>query len=346
MVTIERGLFGKTKTGVPVESFTLTNQHQLKVKITNFGGIITHILVPDREGKFDDVVLGYDTLTEYEDDTAYMGATIGRVANRISNTHISIGGHPYKLSKNLGNSQLHGGFHGFNKKVFEARIVHQNKLQLSYTSPDGEEGYPGRLKLSITYSLTNDNELHLAYQASTDKPTILNVSNHSYFNLKGAGNGLILDHEIQINAEKYTPVDDNMFPLGTVENVASTPYDFRNLLPINKPFGLTKNGFDINYVLRDRAYAARVVEPESGRTLQVFTDMPGLQFYTGNFLENRIGKAGKTYQNHGAFCLETQQFPDAVNCPAFPVTLLKPGDSVHFRTTYQFGTEKRGPSFG
>lgn len=346
-VRVARESFGVTTGGVPVDLFTLTNDHGMEVKIINFGGIITAIKIPDRQGKVDDVVLGHDALEGYENRSRYFGALVGRYANRIRNGKFVLNGVAYSLATNNGQNHLHGGLKGFDKVVWQAMEL-SDGVQLTYQSEDGEEGYPGTLDATVSYSLAEANELRIEYLATTDKDTIINLTNHSYFNL--AGGGTILDHEVTINAEAFTPVDQGLIPTGEIARVKDTPMDFTSATPIGARIGVENEqlrlagGYDHNFVLRtglDRfRVAATLHEPRSGRVMQVSTTQPGMQFYSGNFLNgNIVGKGGTPYLKHSACCFETQHFPDSPNHPSFPTTVLKPGEQFQHATTYKFSVE-------
>lgn len=318
-------------------TFTLTNRHGVEVSALAYGGIITSIRVPDRHGALADVVLGFADRERYRGDHPHFGALIGRYANRIAFGRFSIGGTVYQLAANNGRHHLHGGVRGFDRHEWEARDL-GDRLVLHRISPDGEEGYPGRLDVEVSYQLTDDNELVIHYRATTDAPTIVNLTQHSYFNLRGEGDGHIRDHIVWINAERYTPVDTELIPTGEIAGVEGTPFDFRGSRRIAGPY-------DHNWVLNGAPgvlrHAAKVIEPESGRMLDVFTTEPGMQFYTGNFLDGSlIGKSGRPYLRNGGFCLETQDFPDSPNHPDFPSTLLRPGETYRTQTIYRFGVSK------
>jgi aldose 1-epimerase len=348
--------FGKSPDGQPVDLFVLTNKGGAEVSITNYGGAVVSVKVPDRNGKLADVVLGYDTLDGYVNDKAYFGATVGRYGNRIAHAQFVLDGKTYTLAKNNGDNSLHGGIKGFNKAVWTAKTLSAKdgqSLELSYLSKDGEEGFPGNLKVSVVYTLKDSNALSIAYSATTDKKTVLNLTNHSYFNLAGEGSGDILGHLLMIQADKFTPVDASLIPTGELRDVAGTPFDFRKSTAIGARINQDDeqlklgSGYDHNFVLRavpeslEFLGAARVVEPTSGRVLEVFTTEPGVQFYTGNFLDGKTpGKGGHTYPRRSAFCLETQHFPDSPNQPKFPSVVLNPGERYHSVTTYKFSVEK------
>jgi aldose 1-epimerase len=343
-MSIIKSDFGKAKEGQPVDLYTLTNASGMTVKITNYGGIVTSLQVPDKNGKFDDVVLGFDTLDQYLEGHPYFGALVGRYGNRIAKGKFTLNGTEYQLAANNGENHLHGGIKGFDKVVWNAEMVKKENemgVKLSYLSKDGEEGYPGNLTAVVTYVLTNDNELIINYKAETDKPTPVNLTHHSYFNLKGAGNGDILGHLLTIDADRFTPVDEGLIPTGELKSVKDTPMDFTAPKAIGERIDQVKGGYDHNYVLNgwdgSLRLAAKVVEPLSGREMEVWTTEPGLQFYTGNFLDGTItGKNGKVYNKHYGFCLETQHFPDSPNKAGFPSTILEPGEKYTHTTIYRF----------
>ena len=318
------------------------------MKITNYGGIVQSILVPDRRGRLGDVVLGFDSIPRYEKDSPYFGALIGRYGNRIAKGRFTLDNQTYKLFVNNGPNSLHGGKVGFDKKVWTAvPIKHPGSvsLALSTLSKDGEEGYPGNLDVTVVYTWTDDDALRIVYTAKTDKDTVFNPTNHSYFNLNGAGNGTVLDTRLTINADQFTPVDKVQIPLGPQRSVAGTPFDFRRPHAIGERINqkdaqlATGSGYDHNFVLNGSGYrmAVRAYSPRSGRVLTEYTDQPGVQLYTSNFLTGTLkGKGGKTYAHRGAFALEAQHFPDSPNHPSFPTTELKPGETYHQTTVYQF----------
>jgi len=350
---IERRTFGKMADGKTIDLYTLTNSRGMRVAITNYGGVVVSIAVPDRKGTFADVVLGFDNLEGYQGKQPYFGALVGRYANRIGNARFKLHGVEYKLPANNGPNSLHGGLQGFDKQVWTAREIAgmQPTLELTYLSKDGEEGYPGNLRAKVVYSLSEDNALRIDYTAMTDKDTVVNLTNHSYFNLAGEGNGDILKHEITINADRFTPIDSTLIPTGELRNVDGTPFDFRKPAPIGARIDADDEqikfgkGYDHNFVLNRSgaglSLAARVTDPESGRALEVLTTQPGLQFYTGNFLDGSVrGKSGKAYGRRSAFCLETQHFPDSPNKPSFPSAALEPGETFRESTVYRFSTSK------
>lgn len=346
--------FGQLPDGRHAELYTLDNHRGLRAEITNYGGIVVSLQTPDRRGKSGDIVLGYDNLAGYVGDTkTYFGALIGRYANRIAHGRFSLDGHTYHLAANNGANSLHGGNVGFNRRLWTARDVSTAAapaLELSYHSADGEEGYPGALSVRVVYTVTPDNTLRIEYAATTDKDTVLNLTNHSYFNLNGEGAGDILPTVLTLHARRFTPVDATLIPDGKLAPVAGTPLDFTQPTPIGariaQPDAQLKfaGGYDFNYVLdagqpRQPALAAEAYDPRSGRVMRVLTTQPGIQLYSGNFLDGSvIGKHGHHYGLHAGFALETQHFPDSPNQPRFPSTELKPGQRFHSVTEYRFST--------
>lgn len=335
--------------------YTLKNASGMQVKITNFGGRITTIEVPDRNKKFDDVALGFDNVEGYATGPAagaYFGAIIGRYANRLAHGTFTLDGHTYHIPTNENGNTLHGGVSGFDKKVWDAKEISVHgtpALELHYLSPDGQEGFPGNLNVTVRYSLDDKNGLHLDYSATTDKATVLNLTNHSYFNLEGAGSQTILNERLTINADRYTPIDSTLIPTGAIVSVAGTPLDFRKATEIgsridenNEQLKLAK-GYDFNFVLDHpgslSTVAVKVEDPKSGRVMEVFTSQPGVQFYTGNFLDGSVHGIGGAYAHRSALCLETQHFPDSPNHSNFPSTVLRPGQTFHSTTIYRFSTE-------
>jgi aldose 1-epimerase len=351
---IEKQPFGKTTDGQEVFLYTLRNSAGMVVKITNYGGTIQSISVPDYNNTFADVVLGFEDVAGYQQpkNTAYFGALIGRYANRIAGGKFVLKGVTYHIPINDGPNTLHGGISGFNRKVWDARPMETldgQALELHYLSKDGEEGFPGNLSVTVRYTLDKKNGLRLDYSAATDKETVLNLSNHSYFNLAGAGNPSILKNILTINADNFTPVDSTLIPTGEVAPVGGTPFDFRHGVEIgkrikddNEQLRLGK-GYDHNFVLNEKGdlkvMAVKVEEPSSGRVLEVYTDQPGVQFYTGNFLDGSMTGIGGTYVQRSALCLETQHYPDSPNHPNFPTTVLEPGKKFHYTTIFRFKTE-------
>lgn len=346
-----RAPFGTTPAGDTVEVFTLTNAHGLEVRAATYGGIIVSLLVPDRDGRMADVVLGHDSLDAYLRGSLYFGAIVGRFCNRIANARFTVDGMTYRLVANDGRNHLHGGLKGFDQVVWRAAPFRTDStvgVVLSYTSPDGEEGYPGNLNARVTYTLTDHNELVVDYLATTDKTTPVNLTQHSYFNLAGDGAGDVLGHLLRINADSMTPVDENLVPTGAIVPVAGGPFDFRSLTAIGERIATDDEqlrrgrGYDHNFVLNrgesGLVHAALVVEPTSGRTLDLYTTEPGLQFYSGNFLAGSVvGKAGRVYRHRTGLCLETQHYPDSPNQPGFPSSLLRPGADYRSRTVFAFG---------
>lgn len=343
---IEKADFGTTKDGEKVHLYTLSNRNQMQVKITNFGGIITSVLVPDKNGNYDDVVLGFDNLEDYQKEHPYFGAIIGRYGNRIAFGKFTLNDQEYSLAKNNGSNHLHGGIKGFDKVVWKAEEILEEEgatLKLTYLSKDGEEGYPGNLDVTVLYTLNNNNEIIIEYKADTDSPTHINLTNHTYFNLNPKTSENALAHVLEIKADKYTVVDENLIPTGELRSVVGV-MDFRNAKSIGADIGEVEGGYDHNYVLNKTGtnleLMATVFEPETGRTLEMFTTQPGVQFYSGNFLNGSLsGKNDIVYVKHYGFCLETQHFPDSPNQPDFPSTLLKPGEKYNHTTIYRFGIQ-------
>ena len=353
---MSKSVFGMTPSGETVDIYTLTNPSGMEVRAITLGGIITSLRVADREGKFGDVALGFDTLDGYVTNPPFFGAIIGRYGNRIARGRFSLDGKTYTLSINNPPNHLHGGPKGFDKIVWKAESFKKDDnvgVVFTHTSRDGDEGYPGNLSLRVSYTLTPRNALEVDYQATTDKATPVNLTQHTYFNLAGEGSRDILDHVLQVHAGRYTPVDSTLIPTGELSSVEGTPFDFRTPTPIGARIGANDqqirygNGYDHNYVL-DRAVgesglvpAAHVVEPTTGRVLDVSTTEPGMQFYTGNFLDGKLkGKDGHVYNRRTGFCLETQHFPDSPNKPAFPNTVLHPGERFSSKTVFAFSTSR------
>ncbi len=348
--TIDPSGFNRTVDGKQVSLFTMKNKNGLEMNVTNYGGRIVSFLAPDKTGKMEDVVLGFDSLDSYLDLKNNYGAAIGRYGNRIAKGLFTLGDAQYTLATNNGVNHLHGGNVGYSSKVWDAVMKNPNELELSLVSPDMDEGFPGELKVVMTYKLTDDNELVINYSATTDKQTICNLTNHSYFNLHGAGNGDVLDHVLYINADAITPVDSTLIPTGEIMPVAGTPFDFKTPAAIGSrinedhqqlKFG---NGYDHNFVLNNAetglTLAASVYEPVSGRFMEVFTDQPGIQIYGGNFLNGQVpGKGNKPYNFRTAICLETQCFPDSPNQPEFPSVVLNPGETYSHTCIYKFSVK-------
>ena len=348
---VQQKPFG-TRDGRPVNLYTLTNANGVEIDTMNYGGIIVSIRVPDRKGQFADIVLGHENLDGYIPNPPYIGAIVGRYANRIANGTFTLDGKTYNLPKNDGPNTLHGGTDKtFNKVVWEGEAL-KGKAGVAYTylSKDGDDGFPGNLKVKVTYTLTNDNELVIDYEATTDKATPINLSQHSYFNLAGEGTGDILNHEIMINADRFTPVDKNLIPTGELRPVKGTPLDFTASTRVGARIDdrydqmVLAHGYDHNWVINRKGdgltLAARMYEPTNGRVLEVSTTQPGVQFYTGNFLDGTVtGKHGHVYKRRFGFCLETQHFPDSPNHPDFPSTILKPGETFKSETVFKFSTK-------
>lgn len=354
---VEVESFGRLPDGRKVRLFTLRNQRGMRVRITNYGTIVTELHAPDRQGRFADVVLGFDRLEPYLQGHPYFGCTVGRVANRIAGARFVLDGQTYQLPANEGSNCLHGGPHGFDKALWQARVVGPASVRFRHVSPDGDQGFPGRLAVTLTVSLTEQNELRLEYLARTDRATPVNLTHHGYFNL--AGEGTVLGHRLQVAADFYTPKGPDRAPTGEIRSVAGTPLDFRNSVEIGARLaevGEHPPGYDHNFVLRgdgegwnhtevwygrpDKpAFCARVEEPRSGRFMEVWTTEPGVQLYTGNWLDGTlVGKGGRRYERHAGLCLETQHFPNAVNVPHFPSIILRPGRVYRQITLYRFGT--------
>lgn len=348
-MAIEKKIFGTMPNGKKVDIYTLKNANGMIVKICTYGGAIVSALVPSKNNKFYDVILGYDNLESYLNGDKFLGALIGRFGNRIQYGKFTIGGKEYKLAQNDGENHLHGGIKGFDKVVWDAKIIEDepNTLQLSYFSTDGEEGYPGNLNVTVKYVLTEDNAIEINYMASTDKDTIVNLTNHSYFNLSGHSSGDVLNQKLMINADKFTVNDKYSIPTGEIKSVDDTPMDFRELTPIGRNINsnceqiVFGNGYDHNWVLNtngsDTLKAAQAVDENTGIILDVYTTTPGIQFYSGNFLDGSdIGKENAVYNQRNAFCLETQYFPNSINCSNFESPILKAGEKYNHKTIYKF----------
>ena len=353
--------FGMTHRGEAVSLYTLKNAHGMQAKVLDYGGIIVSLRVPDRNGRLDDVVLGFDSLGDYERGSPYFGAIIGRYGNRIARGRFTLDGRTYTLATNNGPNHLHGGVRGFDKVIWSVTPFQRSDsvgLVMNYTSPDGEEGYPGTLRATVTYTLTDKNEFIFDYQATTDRPTPVNLTQHSYFNLAGDGKGDILGHVVRLNADRFTPVESTLIPTGEIKSVAGTPFDFRTSTAIGARIDRNDEqlrygrGYDHNFVLNkggrggkggiegDVTLAAHVYEPTTGRVMEISTTEPGLQFYSGNFLDSTLrGKQGVVYGRRSGFAMETQHFPDSPNKPAFPSTILRPGEEYRSRTIYRFGVQ-------
>ena len=353
---MQKQAFGKIQDGQTVDLYVLTNKQGMSAAITNFGATLVSLKVPDRDGKIGDVVLGYDNPADYETGKAYFGGTIGRYGNRIAHGKFTLDGVSYSVPTNDGENSLHGGVRGFNKRVWTAKEVSSSAgeaLELTYLSKDGEEGYPGNLKVKVVYTvLADQNALKIEYTATTDKATVTNLTNHSYFNLAGQGNGDILQHQLTLFASQFTPVDATLIPTGKLEGVRGTPFDFLQATAIGARINQDDQqlkfgkGYDHNWVLDKSSegalsLAARAYDAQSGRILEVSTTEPGVQFYSGNFLDGSVhGKDGKVYGYRSAFCLETQHFPDSPNHANFPSTVLKPGQTLRSTSVYKFTVQK------
>ncbi len=352
-LSIDKSSFGRTADGQEVDLFTLTNSQGVKVKVATYGGIVTSVQTPDRTGKLGEIALGFDSLEDYLKGHPYFGAICGRVANRIAKGKFTIDGVEYQVATNNGDNHLHGGIKGFDKVVWKAKASQapgEVRLELSYLSPAGEEGYPGALQTTVTYSLNDKNEFTIAYAATTDKTTTLNLTNHAYWNLADGGASDVLGHRLTLFADQYLPVDAGAIPTGEIASVKGTPMDFTQETTIGERIeavpGAAPGGYDHCYVVRRRAggapltLAALVVEPTSGRVMEVYTTEPGVQLYTGNFLDGSLSSRGATFEKRHGFCLETQHFPDGVNQPKFPTTLLGPGETFRSTTVHKFSAIK------
>ncbi|UWX61473.1 galactose mutarotase [Chryseobacterium oranimense] len=353
MENVHTSDYGVTPKGDSIKKYTLTNKNGMKVEVINFGGIITSLTAPDRNGKYEDVVLGFTKPEAYfEGNPYYFGALIGRYGNRIANAKFSLEGKTYEIDKNDGPNSLHGGKEGFHTRFWNIEAVKDAKfptLKLSYTSTDGEEGYPGKLTTIVFYTLTDDNALEIFYEAETDKPTVVNLTQHSYFNLSGNFTKTITDHELLINADHFLPVNETLIPTGEQKDVKGTPFDFTAAKSIGKDINAEDDqlkkgkGYDHNWILNGKGLRtiAQVYHPATGRLMEVFTDEPGVQFYSGNFLDGKFDtKTGGKNEFRTGFCLETQHFPDSPNQPSFPSTELKPGQKYHSKTIYKFSVKK------
>ena len=346
--------FGEVE-GTAVRLYTLTNASGMEARITNYGGILTHLFTPAADGSLEDIVLGYDTLAEYLDRSPYFGSLIGRYGNRIAGATFTLDGTTYELAANNGPNHLHGGNRGLDKVIWAAEPFEEADRQglvLTYTSPDGEEGYPGTLRVRVTYTLTDENAFIVDYHATTDRPTPVNLTQHTYFNLAGDRSEHVLDHVLALGADRFTPVDSTLIPTGDLRSVANTPFDFREPTAIGVRIRASDpqigigGGYDHNFVLNGVAdslkFAARITEPLSGRIMEVYTTEPGMQFYTGNFLDGSITGKGRRYIRHSGFCLETQHFPNSPNQPDFPSTILRPEAAYTSRTVFAFDAMPRG----
>jgi len=347
-MNITKQPFGQTPDGEKVDLYTLTNANGLQLKVMTYGGIVTELRVPDRDGKLGDIVLGYDNLDDYIKANPYFGALIGRYGNRIGEGKFTLDGTEYTLATNNGPNHLHGGIKGYDKVVWKAEPVNIDEgaaLKLTYLSKDGEEGYPGNLSCTVIYVLTNKDEWKIQYEALTDKPTILNLTNHSYFNLGGHDSPDTLGHELQINADNFTPVDAGLIPTGEIKPVKGTPMDFTQINTIGSRIAQVEGGYDHNYVLnkpddqKQLSWAVTVTEPATGRQMQIFTTEPAVQFYSGNFLDGSNEGKGAVYNKHAGFCLETQHYPDSPNKPDFPSVVLRPGEKYTHLAVHRFSAK-------
>jgi aldose 1-epimerase len=341
---IENTIIGQ-KDGAEIIQYTLTNKNGVAVKIISYGATVTNVLVPDRNGDMGDVVLGFDSLNGYmQPANSFFGVIAGRYANRIAKGKFELNGNTYTLAQNNNGNSLHGGLKGFDKQVWNATTsLADSSLTLKYASKDGEEGYPGNLNVEVRYKLTDDNALEIHYSATTDKPTPVNLTNHSYFNLSAGNKADILDHVLQLKASRFTPVDKTLIPTGKIDEVKGTPMDFTQPKPIGKDIAAVDGGYDHNWIFDKEPgsleMVARLVDPSSGRTLEMWTTEPAVQFYSGNFLKGQEGKNGKVYNKHAGLCLEAQHYPDSPNQPSFPSTILQPGQTYKQTTIYKFGKE-------
>jgi aldose 1-epimerase len=344
---VKREFIAQTGDGEAVQIFTLKNENGFTARVMNWGATLIEMSVPDRDGKFADVTLGFDDPKRYLAPHPFFGAIAGRYANRIAKGKFTLDGKTYQLVVNNGPNHLHGGARGFDKRIWKAEPIGKNAVRFSYTSPNGEENYPGALTATVTYALTDKNELRLDYEARTDKATVVNLTNHTYWNLAGCGD--VLNHELRLNASRFTVVDETLIPTGEIRAVAGTPLDFTKSKPVGRDIAELEKieslkGYDHNFVIDspkagELTLAAEVRDPASGRTMRVFTDQPGVQLYTGNHLHDLAGKNGATYQPHAGLCLETQHFPDSPNHPDFPSTVLRPGEIFHSTTIYEFSAK-------
>ena len=352
--SVKESDWGNLKSGEAVKLFTLKNKNGMIVKVSDYGAIITELHVADRNGKIEDIVIGFDNVPDYEDFTDYFGAVVGRYGNRIANGKFTLDGKEYTLPQNNHGHSLHGGTKGFDRKVWKAETSTTKDaaiIKLSLLSPDGDNGYPGNLNVQVIYTLTNNNELIMSYRATTDKPTVCNLTNHSYFNLMGDGRGSILNHEVTINADKFTPVDKGLIPTGDLDDVEGTPFDFRKPMPVGSRINADHKqlryggGYDHNWVLnrgadpKELCFAVRAYDPISGRQMEVYTQEPGVQFYCGNFLKNQKGKNGRIYRYRYGMCFETQHFPDSPNQKDFPSTTLRPNEIYETTTVLKFSAQ-------
>lgn len=351
MKSVVQKAFGKTNDGETVQNFQLTNKNGMVATVSTYGATLISLMVPNADGNKTNIVLGFDNIEQYQRESPYFGSTVGRVANRIAGGEFELDSQKYKLAINNGPNTLHGGLKGFDKRIWRAEPFESQSergVAFSYVSADMEEGFPGKLTASVKYTLTDDGEIKIDYEARTTKPTPINLTNHSYFNLRGAGNGDVLAHQLMLYADKYTPVDETLIPIGVLKDVEGTPMDFRHATAIGAHIGKVSGGYDHNYVLNKSTLdasgiasnpevilAAEVREPESGRRLLMYTSEPGVQFYSGNFLDGSVIGNGGTYKKHYGFCLEAQHFPDAVHHKNFPSVILEPGEVYRQTTIYK-----------
>lgn len=349
-MSVTKSPFGTLSDGRPVDQYTLANDHGVTVKIINYGAIMTSVEVPDKNGKPGEVTLGFDTLKPYLDGHPYFGAICGRVANRIAKGRFTLDGVEYKLATNNGTNHLHGGLKGFDKALWKAEAIDDAKavgVRLSHVSPNADEGYPGKLSLTVIYTLNDQNELTIDYTATTDKATPINVTNHTYWNLADGGKSDVLKHVLKLNADRYVPVDASLIPTGELKTVRGTPMDFTKPAEIGSRMDQVPgepNGYDHCYVINqpspgELTLAARLEEPNSGRVMEIFTTEPAIQLYTGNFLDGSIKSRGAVYKQHHAFCLEAEHYPDSINQPSFPSTVLKPGETYRQTTVHKFSVK-------
>jgi len=349
--TIQKEEFGKTAAGETVNLYTIKNTNGIELKVTEFGATLVSLKIPDREGNFEDIILGFDNLEGYINDAAYLGVIAGRYANRIAKGKFTLNGKEYTLATNDGENHLHGGVEGFGKKVWKGEELKTDKgtgVKFTYLSKDGEEGYPGNLDNTVKYILNDNNELKIVLKSKTDKATPVNLTNHAYFNLKGEGNGTILGHKLELNAKEYTPVDNGLIPTGEIKSTEGTPLDFPELEAIGSRIDKVdkkfSGGYDHNFIIiksdEPLSMVCKVVEPESGRVMKIYATMPGTQFYSGNFLDGFKGKGGKAYNQHYGFCIEPQYYPDSPNKPNFPSCILNAGEEREEIILYKFSVEE------
>jgi len=352
-LTIEKSEYGKTKEDARIDLYTLKNRNGMELKVINYGGRITSLKVPDKEGKLENVVLGFDNIEDYENENPFFGALIGRYGNRIANGKFSLNNEEYKLATNNGENHLHGGVDGFDKVVWTAETIEapdKSKLKLTYLSEDGEEGYPGNLEVTVVYTLTKDNELEVLYEANTDKATVLNLTQHAYFNLSGDFSKDILDHKVVIDANTFLPVDNTLIPTGEIREVEGTPFDFTSSKKIGRDISEDNEqlkrgeGYDHCWILNgekgNMRFVASAYDQDSGRFMEIFSEEPAIQFYTGNFLDGTLPMVnGGVYEHRTGLCLETQHYPNSPNQPEFPSTVLNPGDTYKTKTTFKFSTK-------